>query len=220
MPKKAIIAGATGLVGSHLLEILLEKGEYDRIVSFVRRPSGMSHPVLRERLVAFKDLDSMEFQSDVDDIFCCLGTTMKKAGSKKKFIQVDFDYPLKLAEIGLQHGAKRMFIISSMGANRKSMFFYSRVKGKMEQAISKLAFKTIGIFRPALILGDRKESRMGEEVAKKVTSLIDPILPKSLSKYKGVQAKDIAKAMFDFSQTNAEGVHTIESDKIRKGISI
>ncbi|QNL21237.1 NAD-dependent epimerase/dehydratase family protein [Hyphobacterium sp. CCMP332] len=219
MSKKAIIAGSTGLVGSHLLDILLEKGDYERIVTFVRRPSGMSHPVLRERLVAFKDLDSMEFNNEVDDIYCCLGTTMKKAGSKKKFIQVDFDYPLKLAEIGLQHGAKRMFIVSSMGANRRSMFFYSRVKGKMEEAISKLPFKTIGIFRPALILGERKETRLGEEIAKKVTSIIDPILPKSMSKYKGVQARDIAKAMIEFSKLNKEGVHIIESDKIRKGIS-
>lgn len=219
MPKKAIIAGATGLVGSHLLEILLEEGKYDRIVSFVRRPSGMSHPVLRERLVAFKDLDSMEFNSEVDDIYCCLGTTMSKAGSKKNFIQVDFDYPLKLAEIGLRYGAKRMFIISSMGANRKSMFFYNKVKGKLEEAISKLPFRSIGIFRPALILGDRNESRMGEEIAKNLISFIEPILPKSMSKYKGVHARDIAKAMFDFSQLEDEGVQIIESDKIRKGFS-
>ena len=157
MPGKALFAGATGLVGSHLLDLILEKGDYDRVVSFVRHPSGKSHQVLRERLVAFKDLDSVILKDDVDDIYCCLGTTMKKAGSKKNFIQVDFDYPLKLAEIGLKHGAKRMFVISSLGADRKSLFFYSRVKGKMEMGLSKLPFETLGIFRPALILGERNE---------------------------------------------------------------
>lgn len=219
MPKKAIIAGATGLVGSYLLDILLNEGDYERIVSFVRRPSGKSHPILRERLVAFSDLDTMEFKNEVDDVFCCLGTTMKKAKSKKKFLQVDYDYPLKLAEIGLSHGARRMFIISSIGANRNSPFFYSRVKGKMERTISRLPFETVAIFRPALILGERNERRLGEEIAKKVTSVIDPLLPGSMSKYKGVQAEDIARAMFDFSKTDAKGINIIESDKIRSGIT-
>ncbi len=218
MPKKALIAGATGLVGSHLLDKLLNEGEYNRIVSFVRKPSGKSHPVLRERLVAFKDLDSVVLKDDVDDIYCCLGTTMKKAKSRKKFIQVDFDYPLKLAEIGLKHGAKRIFLVSSLGANRKSLFFYSRVKGKMEMAIEKLPFETIGIFRPALILGERNESRLGEDVAKKIFSFFDPILTGFLQKYKGVHARDIAKAMFDLSKTDRKGLLVIESEEIRKGI--
>jgi uncharacterized protein YbjT (DUF2867 family) len=219
MSKKALIAGATGLVGSHLLDQILEDEEYTRIVSLVRKPSGRSHPHLKERLVAFKDLDSLTLKTPVDDIYCCLGTTMKKAGSKRKFLQVDYDYPLKLAEIGLRYEAKRMFIVSSMGANRKSLFFYSRVKGKLEEALKKLPFETVGIFRPSLILGDRGESRFGEEVAKKVMTVTEPLMPGSMNKYKGVQASAIAKAMVDFSKSDMKGFHIIESDRIRKGIT-
>lgn len=218
MPKNALIAGGTGLVGTHLLDLLLESENYDRVVSLVRKPTGRSHPKLKEKLVSFNELKDLVLKTHIEDVYCCLGTTMKKAGSRKKFIHVDLDYPVQLGELGINFGAKRFYVVSAMGANRKSLFFYNRVKGRMEHALMKLKYENIGIFRPSMILGERKEHRSGEEIAKKVTKFVEPLFFGPLKKYKGVHAKQIAESMINYAEKEEKGVRIMESDKIRSGL--
>lgn len=212
MAKVALIAGATGLVGSYLLEKLLESEDYERVISVVRHPSGKSHKKLREKLVSFPELHNLELKSNIDDAFCCLGTTMKKAKSRRKFMKVDLDFPIKFAELATKYGGQRMFIVSSLGANKKSPFFYNRVKGKLESELEKLSFKSLFIFRPSLILGDRKEKRLGEDVAKGLNTFLKPLKGNVFKHYKGIQAEDIAKAMLSVSKRKSEGKLIFENE--------
>lgn len=213
--QNALIAGATGLVGKHLLSLMLNSNQYHRVYVLTRRPLEMEHPKLEEVLVDFDTLPEQQLPA-VDDVFCCLGTTMKKAGSKEAFREVDFLYPYGLAQKALEQGAKQYLLVSAMGANRRSFFFYNRVKGEVEENISKLsAYKTIGIFRPSLLLGEREETRTGEAVAKKLMRFIKPLMVGPLRKYRGIHARTVANGMLKVAQQQPRGVQIYESEEIK-----
>ena len=213
--KTALIAGATGLVGSYLLKLLLENDAYARILSLTRRASGLSHPKLEEIITDFDDLEKLGEKFESDHVFCCLGTTMKKAGSREAFYKVDYEYPLKLASISRARGAKHFLLVSAQGANPKSVFFYNRVKGQLEDAISKIGFEYYTVIRPALILGDRLEKRAFEEIGKFLISNLDFMLSGSFRKFKGVQASDIARKMMKAASENSKNWQIIKSEEIR-----
>lgn len=212
--KSALIAGATGLTGSKLVEVLLDRPEYDRVTVLVRRPLELEHPKLEQIQVDYYRLVDYKKHFQVDDVFCCLGTTIKKAGSQKAFRRVDYDYPVALAQLAKSAGAKNFLVVSAMGADSRSNIFYNRVKGQMEDSLKKMELPALHIFRPSLLLGDRKEFRLGEKAASLASPVFTPLLRGGMKKYKPIQAEQVAQAMCAAAQSESGGVHIYPSDEI------
>jgi uncharacterized protein YbjT (DUF2867 family) len=209
--RKALLVGATGLVGSRLLELLLQDPAYGEVHVLARRSTGIAHPKLRERVVDFERLDRAAMPA-VDDVFCCLGTTIKAAGSREKFRSVDYTAVLDVARLALAAGARQYLLISAMGANPSSGMFYNRVKGEVEDAVSKVGYRKVCIFRPSFLAGDRKENRPGERFALAVLKPFTLLIPK---RYRPVADVAVAGAMIDAAKREEAGVHIIESDRIQ-----
>ncbi len=216
MNKTAIIVGSTGLTGGYLLEMLLNSDEYTHVISFVRKKSNSSHPKLKEHEIDFDNPTSYIELIKGDNLFCCLGTTIKKAGSQTAFEKVDLIYPLEFARIGCQNGVKQFLIISALGADSKSGNFYIRTKGGMEDALKQMKFQSIAIFRPSLLLGDRKEFRLGEVVGSFLMRALSFLFIGRFKKYKAIKSKIVAKAIFQTSLQNNTGIQIFESDEIRE----
>lgn len=216
--KTALIAGASGLIGGFLLPILLEDSRYSRVISVGRRKLGIDHPKLTEVIVDMDDFPVME-KAKIDDVFCCLGTTIKKAGSKENFRKVDFQYPLNLAEFGLAHDARRYTLVSSMGADAESKIFYSRTKGEVEKVVSAIGYNRVDIMRPSALLGPRKEFRLGERVGIILLLLFGFLLIGKARKYRAIQAETVAKAMDKLMVEEKPGVFIHESDEIKEIVS-
>ncbi|MEH6949481.1 NAD(P)H-binding protein [Bacillus sp. JJ634] len=212
--RKALIVGATGLVGNELLHILLQSNTYENVKVLVRKPISIKHPKLTQRLIDFDALEKYEEEFAVHDVFCCLGTTIKKAESQEAFKKVDFEYPLKVAKLAKKKGAKQFLVVSAMGANSQSRIFYNRVKGVMEEALKQVRLPSLHIFRPSLLLGKRNEFRFGERVAEMVSPIFLPLLIGKLRKYKPIQAKDVAQAMYQIAKQNRTGEFVYESNQI------
>jgi len=194
MKKTAIIIGATGLVGKQLLRLLLVDREYQKIKVFTRRTVEIENEKLQEFIVDFDDFKSWKKDIKGDVLFSCLGTTIKKAGSKENQYKVDYTYQFTVAEAAAEYGAKQLVLISSLGANPKSSIFYSRIKGELDEAVKKLRFKRVSVFRPSALVGNRQEERAGEKVMIKITGFFTKIFP-FLKKYKPIDATIVAKAM-------------------------
>ncbi|MFV0417534.1 MAG: NAD(P)H-binding protein [Dysgonomonas sp.] len=214
MTKTAIIIGSTGMTGTHLLKILLTSSVYDKVISFVRHSTKISHPKLIQHVVDFDQPESYQDLIEGSDMFCCLGTTIKKAGSQEAFEKVDLQYPLQFAKIAASKGIKQYSIISSIGANPQSSNFYLRTKGKCEEELRKLAFQSTSIFRPSLLIGNRKEFRLGEKVGKYAMKFFSVFFIGKIKKYKSIKSKNVAYAMYSIAQSNTVGYHIYESDKI------
>lgn len=212
--KSALIAGATGLTGNELVKVLLEDPAYDKVKVLVRRPLDLDHPKLEQIKTDYYRLEEYADHFKVDDVFCCLGTTIKKAGSQNAFRRVDYDYPVALGKLAKSAGAKRFLVISAMGADARSNIFYSRVKGQMEEALKKMEFPALHIFQPSLLLGKRDEFRLGEKAASVLAPAISPLLRGKMKKYKPIEAKQVAKAMGAAAQSEKEGVLVHSSDEI------
>ncbi|QKZ12456.1 oxidoreductase [Spirosoma sp. KUDC1026] len=211
--KTALLIGATGLIGNLLARQLVDSPIYEKVKVLVRKSLPWQHPRLQEVQFDFDHPNGLVTQAD--DIFCCLGTTIKKAGSQEAFRKVDYQYPLDIARLGLANGAKQFAIVTAMGADSKSMFFYSRVKGDVERDLAALNYPTLLIFRPSLLMGNRRQedSRLGERIAESVMGLLNPLVP---DKYKGVQASKVANAMLTTAQQGLTGKHVFESDALQK----
>ena len=208
--KTALIVGATGLVGNILTHLLVESPAYDRVQVLTRKPLGWQHPQLQEIPFDFEHPNGLLVRAD--DLFCCLGTTIQKAGSKEAFRQVDYQYPLDIARLGLQNGASRLAIITSMGANASSPIFYNRVKGELERDLSALNYPTLLFFRPSLLLGNRTKKRLGEQVGGGFMRLFAPLIP---AKYKAIDAQKVANAMLTTMQQQRTGTSILESDELQ-----
>lgn len=214
--KTALIAGASGLTGTELLTLLLKSDHYSKVYSLVRRKSGFSNDKLIEVLTDFSDLEKdLSSISTIDDVYCCLGTTMKKAGSKEAFRKVDHDIPVQLAAWAQKKKAGQFLCISAMGANEKSVVFYNKVKGETEKDISALNIPSVTFFRPSLLLGDRKESRPGEKAGIILFKLIKPLFSGPLLNYRGIEVTKVAKAIFDQAQKNERGVRVVLSGEMQ-----
>ncbi|GAB3259807.1 oxidoreductase [Larkinella harenae] len=211
IPKTALIVGATGLVGSALTHRLVESTAYEKVKVLVRQSLGWQHPRLQEIQYDFDHPNSLLVQAD--DVFCCLGTTMKKAGSREAFQKVDYQYPLDVAKRALVNGARQFLLVSSMGANPDSSFFYNRVKGELERDITALQYPAFLVFRPSLLLGDRKEFRWGERIGEGLIKVFNPLIP---AKYKGIRAESVANAMCKKAQAELSGKHIFESDQLQQ----
>lgn len=213
--RTACVAGGTGLVGGNLLRLLLEDPAYERVTALVRKPSPLTQPRLVQATVDFDRLEDSAKLDGSEDVFCCLGTTIRKAGSQEAFRKVDFDYPLRLARLASAAGAKRFLLVTSLGADRDSMVFYSRVKGEVEQAVAKERFEALHIFRPSVLAGDRGESRPGERVAIALMKGLSFLLLGPLRKYRAIEAAVVAKAMVLAARSGTPGVTIHESDEIQ-----
>lgn len=213
--RTALIAGSTGLVGNELARILDADDYYDEVYLPVRRTTDRAFAHAKELVVDFERLEMSLSGIRVDDVYCCLGTTMHKAGSKEAFYRVDYTYTLRLAEIARQNGAKQFLIVTALGAKRGSIFFYNRVKGELERALGGLGFASLVILRPSLLLGARKEKRKGEDIAKKAYKFLDTIFTGPLRKYAGIEAHIVARAMFKMACQQRPGTIILESHEIK-----
>lgn len=192
--RSALVVGATGLVGTALVKLLCESDEYAAVNVLSRRPLDFYHPKLDVRLCEFDQIAECDFEF-AHEVFCCLGTTMKKAGSKEQFEKVDFEYPLTVAALAKNKGVGHFIVISAMGANEKAFAYYSRVKGNLERELINMDFPKLSIVRPSLITGNRPEFRLGETVGEKVLKVLNPLLVGPMKKLRSIPAKQIAKAM-------------------------
>ncbi|MGK7392009.1 MAG: NAD-dependent epimerase/dehydratase family protein [Candidatus Cyclobacteriaceae bacterium M2_1C_046] len=215
MAKTALIAGATGLVGSSLLEKLIYDDHYDRIIVIARTKPEEEHTKVEPVLIPnFDHLADFKEKLKADDVFCCLGTTMAKAGSKEKFRKVDHDYVVELAKITRDNGAKQFLMVSALGADKKSGVFYNKVKGETEEDIRKIDFPEIHILRPSLLTGPRKEKRAAEDAAKNMYKMLSFIFIGPLKKYKDIEAEQVAKAMLHFAKAEMQGNHIHQNKEL------
>lgn len=215
-PTDICIAGATGLVGHELLLILAHLHQVRTIKAITRSPLGRMPPKTENLILNFDNLESHADALKAQVFICCLGTTIKKAGSQEAFRKVDYDYVMKFARVAEKSKAQKFLVISAMGANANSSVFYNRVKGEMERDLRKLDIPQIEIFRPSLILGERKEHRSGEAFAQKVSPFLNPLLMGPLKKYRAIYGMDIAKAMTTAVLNFNPGLFIYESDEIQR----
>ena len=215
MSKFALLLGASGLVGGHCLQRLLNDTAYGKVIALVRKPLPLHDPQLEQQVVDFSDLQNYAHLLKAHDVFCCLGTTIKKAGSQAAFRQVDFTYPVEIAKIAAANGAEQFLIVTALGANPASRIFYNRVKGEVEAAIAPLAFRAVHIFRPSLLLGKRQEIRLGEKIGERVAKIFSFLFAGPLRKYRPIAARTVAAAMIAVAKRNLAGVNTYESDQIQ-----
>lgn len=209
--KTALIAGATGLTGGHLLDLLLNDDTYSRVTVLVRRKMERIHPKLQQVVTDYSNLNELGDALKTDDVFCCLGTTIKKAGSQEAFYKVDHEYPLAVAKKCLELGAKQYLLISAMGADKNSMIFYNRVKGEVERDIGALDYAAVHIMRPSLLLGDREETRLGETLGEVALKAVSFLMVGKLRNYRAIKAADVARAMQYFAHKDTIGVYIHES---------
>ena len=215
-PKSALLVGASGLVGGHCLQFLLNEPSYARITVLVRTPLSINHEKLIQHTIDFDEVTTLGELFAVDDVFCCLGTTIRKAGTQEAFRKVDFDYPIKIAALTQHCGANKFLLVSSLGADPHSRIFYNRVKGELEEAIQKISFKAFHVFRPSLLLGDRKEIRTGKKIGAFAMMALKNVMIGRLKKYRAVQARDVAKVMVGAAQMNLTGMNIFESERIQE----
>lgn len=214
--KTALIAGASGLIGKQLTYMLLEQKEYLKVIIMVRQELTIKHHKLEQRVVSYdhlrRDLEGLE----ADDVFCCLGTTMRKAGTRENFRKVDFQYVVDFAKLCKQKGIKNFYLVSALGADAQSSLFYNRVKAETEAEVQQIGFERLYIFRPSLLLGDRYELRLAEKVGGLVARALSPLMLGSLRKYRPIKAVDVARAMMRAALEGETGNFVLESDQIRR----
>ncbi len=205
--KTALVVGATGLIGNNLVRQLTDSALYERVTVLTRRPLTWQHPRLQETNYDFDRPNALLVQAD--HIFCCLGTTIRQAGSRDAFRKVDYQYPMDIAQTGRANGASLFAIVTSMGADAASTFFYNRVKGEVERDLAALDYPALLIFRPSLLLG-RRDFRLGERVGEGFMRLLAPLIP---VKYRAVEASNVAAAIIKYAQKGDSGV--FESDLLQ-----
>lgn len=205
-PRQALIAGATGLVGKHCLELLLKTQRYERVHVLVRRSVGVDHDKLKEHRVDFDALDGLDV-GPIDDVFITLGTTIKAAGSQDAFYKVDHDYVVATAKLGKRAGATRIALVSSIGAGGAMGNFYLRVKTETERDIQALGYECVEILRPGLLVGDRQEKRTGEKFGIAAMKILGGAMVGPLRQYRPIQAAEVAEAMIKGLEKGEPGVH-------------
>lgn len=216
MTRSALLLGASGLVGNECLKILLENDSYEEIHALVRKPLVLDHPKLVQHRINFEELpEEGRYWASVA-VFCCLGTTIKKAGSQAAFRRVDHDYPLAVARRAASHGAAAFVLVSAVGANASSSIFYNRIKGETERDLESLTLNRLVILRPSLILGERVESRPGEKFASALMTPLAGLMVGPLRRYRPIQARTIARAMVRASLSAKPGTTILESEHIQE----
>lgn len=204
--KIAIVFGATGLVGGFVVKMLLGHEAYQKVLVFGRRKVKLEHERLEQHIINFDKPEQYEHLVKGDDLFICLGTTMRQAGSREAFFRVDYTYALRVAQIALENKVNQLLLVSSVGANADSFFFYNRVKGLLENAVRRLPFWSVHIFRPSILIGERNENRWGEQLAGEIGRRVDSLTGGLLTKYRPIEAEVVAKALITAAQGLTPGI--------------
>lgn len=206
---KVLIAGASGLIGNHLLQFLLENKTITEVVALVRNEMNTKNEKLNQVVFDFSKEENYKALGAFDAVFCCLGTTIKKAGSQEDFLKVDFQYPLLL---GKYITTKQYHLVSSMGADETAIFFYAKTKGKIEEKLKGLKIESLHIYRPSQLQGDRQEFRLGEQISERIMRLLSVAIPED---YKLIEEETVAKAMFNNALKAEKGIFTHFSGEIK-----
>lgn len=215
-PTDICLAGGSGLVGHELLLLLSHLEQVQTVKALSRSPLGKIPPHIDNLILNFDNIENYKEALKASVFICCLGTTIKKAKSQEAFRKVDYEYVQRFAQIAADVGAQKLIVISAMGADETSKVFYNRVKGEMEKSLRSLSIPQIEIFRPSLILGERKEKRTGEEWAQRLSPYLNSVLVGPFKKYRAIKATDIAKAIAVATLNFNPGFYLYESDEIQK----
>lgn len=217
MPKKtAWVAGASGLIGGHLVDLLSQHPDYQKVVALVRKPCAAywsTQPSVEQWVVDFPRLAKLIRQEPVDDLFCALGSTTRKTPDKKAYYQIDVQYPLDFAALGIGHGARFYGLVSAYGANPNSLSYYFKMKGELEQTIRQQAFNHIAIAQPGMLRGQRGEFRLAEKIGGQLASFLP-------GNYKAIQAKDVAAALIQAANSGAQGTEILSSKFMQRAASL
>ncbi|GAB4320502.1 MAG: hypothetical protein Kow00127_12790 [Bacteroidales bacterium] len=205
---RAIVAGATGLVGRELIAQLTRSPHYEKVWALTRRPAEFDSPAPEQLVIDFDRIPESLPDVQADHLFCALGTTINKAGTREEFRKVDQHYVIALGRWAKEHGINKFLAVSAMGASERSLFFYNRVKGQTEAGLKELGLPSLFIFRPSLLLGKRNKKRPAEETAEKIFRVLNPLMAGPLKKYKPVEAGTVAAAMI------SEAINSDEPFKI------
>lgn len=214
--KKALLFGASGMVGSYLLEYLLQNPAYEKVTIVVRKDIGIKHPNLTTLIGDLNNLPSLKDKIQADDVFISLGTTKAKTPDEKEYYKIDHDYPVEAARIAKEQGATAVFLVSAVGPDANSGMFYIRTKGETERDVLALDYAHTHIFRPSMIMGNRQEKRSMEKVFIALFALINPLLFNS--RFRGIQAGDIARAMNNAAQKPAGKVQVYHWKEMKKAL--
>jgi uncharacterized protein YbjT (DUF2867 family) len=212
--RTALIAGASGLVGSHCLRLLLDEPAYERVIALARRALPLEHPKLEQRVVDFDRLANLPDPARADDAYCCLGSTIRRAGSQQAFRRVDLTYVVDFARLATRGGGARFLLISALGADPRSRVFYSRVKGEAEAAVRQVMGAGTYIFRPSLLTGARTEVRLGERIGIPLARAVSFVLVGPLRPYRPIAAETVARAMVRVALEGGPGPRVYRSDQI------
>jgi len=205
--QRALVLGASGLVGTALVEILTSRNYYQQIHLLVRRPLKLDSDRCIQHVIDMDELQRYHHLFEVNDVFCCLGTTIKKAKSREAFRKVDYDYPVEAGQLAAMHHVDGFYIVTAMGASSTSSIFYSRVKGEVEDKLTSLQLRSLHMFRPSLLTGNREEYRFGERVAEKLSPFLNPLLLGPLKNYRSIEASTVALSMALTAEKSVKGTH-------------
>jgi uncharacterized protein YbjT (DUF2867 family) len=214
--RHALLLGATGLVGGHVLRLVLDDSRWTRVTVLARREGGVTHAKLDWRVVHFDDERTWRDDVRVTDLFDCMGTTIKQAGSRAAFRRADLDIPLAVARAAHAQGATHLSVVSSLGADPRSRVFYSRVKGELEESVRGIGFASVHLLRPSLLLGARSQPRAGERVGEVALDLLSPLLVGGLRKYRAIRGEDVARALLALAVAPTTGVRVFLSDELAR----
>ncbi len=204
--KKAILFGSSGFVGSFLLDELLKNSDYEQVTIIIRKDLNINHPKLKTIIGDYNSISRLKENIVADDIFIALGTTKKHTPDQVQYYQVDHDYPVLAAKIARENGAKSVFLLTAVGANINSGIFYVKTKGETERDILALDFEHTHIFRPSMLMGERKEKRPMEKTIIRIWSVINPVLIGKMNRNKGIKGQDVAMAMNNAAKNQTEKV--------------
>lgn len=214
MLKKAVIVGASGLIGNELLDILLQSSEYQEVLVIVRKELPVDNAKLVQLVIDFDDLDKHTEAITGHAVFCCLGTTKAKTPDEAVYRKIDHDYPVKLAQIAHQNKMKQYHLVSAIGANVNSSVFYTRLKGETERDIEQVGLTALHIYQPSFLEGRKKGERAMEGFITTLLKILNPLLIGGLKKYRSIKGETVAMAMYKQSLKNEVGVFIHPSDKI------
>ncbi len=211
---KIALSGASGLIGSYLLDQLLNAETVDQVHILVRKKLDKEHPKLIQHIAVYENLEQLQIDEKIDVAFCALGTTLRKAGSKDVQTRIDRDYVIAFANWSKSNGAERIGIVSSLGATANTSNFYLRLKGEMEQAVINLQLDHTVFVRPSLLLGPRTERRFGEMIGKAIMTVFNPLFFGKAKRYRAVPAQDVAATLIRETLGTSEKIRFVESEEI------